>query len=105
MAKTLRNSQIKRDRRNILATLNTVYAGSMNGEELFLILLDANPNYERRFLAKDLHYLSEKEYLKCKGAHGVDVVGLRVDKDHLYYLTYKGNEVAEAIVSDPALEI
>lgn len=105
MAKTPRNSQIKRDRRNILATLKTIWPGAMDGEELFLILLDANPAYERGLLAKDLHYLELKGYLQCKGAHGVDAVGLRVTRDHLYSLTVRGTEVADQIVDDPALEI
>lgn len=105
MAKTAQNSQIKRDRRNILATLNMVYPGSMDGEELYLILIDANPIYTRVFLAKDLHYLNEKMYLNVKGAHGIDAVGMRVTRDHLYFLTFKGTEVAQLIVDDPALEI
>lgn len=105
MAKTAQNSQIKRDRRNILATLNMIYPGTMSGEELYLILIDANPTYTRVYLAKDLHYLNEKMYVGVKGAHGIDAVGLRVTQDHLYFLTARGTEVAQQIVDDPALEI
>lgn len=105
MANTHHNSQIKRDRRAILSALRMTYPGSLGGEDLYLVLIDGNPEYRRTFLSKDLHYLNEKGYLKFKGAHKIDVPSIRVDNEHLYSLTAKGTEVADQIVDDPALEI
>lgn len=102
---THRNSKIKRDRRAILSALRMAYPGSLGGEELYLIILDGNPEYDRRFLVKDLFYLNDKGYVKFKGAHKIDVATIRADNEHLYSLTARGTEVADQIVEDPALEI
>lgn len=104
MAKTVRNSQIKRDRRGIMALLRMCYPGSMEGEELYLTIADSNPAYERTFLVKDMNYLHEKGYATFKGNAGIDVMRISV-QDCQFRLTAKGTEVADRIVDDPALDI
>ena len=104
MAKTLHNSQIKRDRRSLLGALRTVYPGWMEGEELYLLIVDVNPEYDRRICVKDLFYLNEKGYLRFKGNAGIDVHTISV-KNCLFQLTAKGTEVADRLVDDPTLEV
>lgn len=103
MAKTQRNSQIKRDRRNLLANLRMVYPGWMDGEELYLTLVDANPELHRRDLVKDLAYFAEKKYLEFRGIEedrrNPAVEGCR------FKLTALGTEVADQIRDDPMLEV
>ena len=104
MAKTETNSQIKRDRRTVLATLRTIYPRWMAGEELYLIVLDCNPEYDRRLLVKDLTYLNEKGYVAWKGAENIDRRTISV-KDCVFRLTAPGTDIANGLVEDPTLEI
>lgn len=104
MAKTLRNTQIKRDRRAILASLNLIFPRWMEGEELYRIILDGNPEYDRRFLVRDANYLNEKSYLAFKGNAGIDVHSISV-KDCMFKLTAAGTDVANQMVDDPTLDI
>lgn len=99
-----RASQIKRDRRALIALLAMVYPGSMAGEELFRHLLNENPEYSRRFLTKDLYYLQEKGYLTFIGRGGVAVQRITI-ADCAFRLTAAGTDVANEIARDPALEI
>lgn len=104
MAKTERNSRIKRDRRAIIAALRMIYPGSMEGEELFRIVLDANPEYTRVFLVRDCTYLNEKDYVKFRGNAGIDV--MRISVQHCQFsLTAKGTDVADQLIEDPTLDI
>lgn len=104
MAKTARNAQIKRDRRAILATLQMIYPRWMSGEELFRVILDANPEYGRTLLVRDANYLNEKGYLSFKGDSGIDVHSISV-KHCLFKLTANGTDVANKLVDDPTLEV
>ncbi len=104
MAKTLRNSQIRRDRRGIMALLRMCYPGSMEGEEVYTTIVDSNPTYERSYLVKDMNYLHEKGYVSFRGNAGIDVMRISV-QDCSFKLTAKGTEVADQIVDDPALDI
>jgi hypothetical protein len=104
MAKTARNNQIRRDRRKALQVLRMIYPGWMDGEELFRILLDTNPEYGRPLLVKDANYLHEKSYLEYRGNAGIDVHSISV-KDCQFKLTAAGTDVADRLVDDPTLEI
>lgn len=99
-----RASQIKRDRRALIALLAMVYPGSMAGEELFRLIVDENPEYSRRFMTKDLYYLHEKGYLSFLGRGGVAVQRMTI-AECAFRLTAAGTDVANEIARDPALEI
>jgi hypothetical protein len=104
MAKTEANSQIKRDRRTVLATLRMIYPRWMDGEELYLIVLNCNPEYDRRLLVKDLSYLNEKDYVAWKGADNLDAKTISV-KACIFRLTAAGTDIANGLVDDPTLEV
>jgi len=104
MAKTVRNTQIKRDRRLIISTLRMIYPGWMPGEELFRVVLDASPEYGRSLLVKDANYLNEKGYLAYKGDSGIDVQSISA-KHCLFRLSASGTEVADRLVDDPTLDV
>lgn len=104
MAKTLRNLQIKRDRRHIVTVLNMIFPGFMDGEELYRTVLDMNPDYTRGFLAKDIHYLRDKGYVIYRRADGTETLSITV-RDCQFKLTANGTDVANRIVDDPALDI
>lgn len=104
MAKTTDNKQIKRDRRTLLGGLRYVYPKWMEGEELYLLVVDVNPEYKRNLCVRDLFYLNEKGYLRFKGNAGIDVQHISV-ADCVFQLTAKGTEVADRLVDDPTLEV
>jgi len=104
MAKTLRNLKIQRDRRHVVATLNMIFPGYMDGEELYRTVLDMNPEYTRSFLAKDLHYLRDKGYLTHRRRDGTDEPGITI-RECQFKLTADGTDVANKFVDDPALDI
>jgi hypothetical protein len=104
VAKTIANSQIKRDRRVILAALNMCWPGSMPGEELFAIILDGNPEYTRTFLVRDLVYLRAKGYLAISRLDGLTLDSIQVDAIKSV-LTADGTDVANQLRGDPTLEV
>jgi hypothetical protein len=99
-----RAGRIIRDRRRIVNTLRMVYPGWMPGEELFLILLDGNPEYDRRCLVKDATYLNEKGYLMFRGSAGIEARVVSV-RNCEFRLTAAGTDVADRLVKDPTLEL
>lgn len=104
MAKTERNTQIKRDRRGVIAALRLIYPRWMEGEELYRIILDANPEYSRTFLVRDMNYLNEKNYVAFKGNAGIDVMSISVQHCQ-FKLTATGCDVADRLVDDATLDI
>lgn len=104
MAKTIGNSRIRRDRRTILAALNMCFPGSLDGEELFAVVLDGNPEYARTFLVRDLVYLRDKGYLGVKRIDGTVVRAIEI-RACKFALTAAGTDVANQLVDDPTLEV
>lgn len=104
MAKTDRNSMMRRDRRCILRTLDMVFPGSMPLEELFLIVLDSNPVYTRVFLTRDVFYLREKGYLAVSRIDGGTLTNVSVQSCKAV-LTAAGSDVANQLVDDPTLDV
>lgn len=102
--KTAKNSQIKRDRRTLIGAMRSVFPGWMEGEELYLLVVDVNPEYDRRICVKDLFYLNEKGYVRFKGNAGIDVQNISV-KHCVFQLTAKGTEVADQLIDEPTLDI
>lgn len=101
---TERAARIKRDRRRLIGTLGMCYPGWMPGEELYRILIDGNPEYDRRCLVKDATYLCEKGHLMFRGAGGIEARSVSVGNCE-FRLTAGGKDVADQIVFDPTLEV
>lgn len=99
-----RRLMIIENRNSILSRLGAVYPGSISGETLYRVLLGMFPDYDRRCMVKDLYYLQEKGYVRRREK------GSRKDRDEAWHeaywaLTAAGNEVANRLIEDPALEV
>lgn len=90
---------IKQSRREIISVLNTMYhIGPLNFESLCGSLVHLElPDDE--CVKRDLTYLCEKGYVQW-----VNAGGYIPWKKRQYKLTARGNEFAENMISDPALE-
>ena len=104
MAKTARNSQIKRDRRTVLAAMNMCYPGSMPLEEIYAVVLDGNPEYSRSFLIRDVMYFADKGYIVISRIDGTRLSNVSVEKCKAV-LTALGTDVANQLVDDPTLDV
>lgn len=102
--RTERNNQIRRDRRGIIAGLRLIYPGWMNGEELYLLLLDSNPSYDRVIAVRDLAYLVERGLIEYRGRNRIDERTVSVQRCE-FRLTADGCDVADRIIDDPRLEV
>lgn len=100
----LRSSQIKRDRRQILRTLRMIYPGWMHGEELYRIVLDSNPEYERKMLVKDMNYLGERGFAIFRGDSGIEAQAISVAHCE-FRITADGCDVADKLVKVPTLDV
>lgn len=100
-------ARVIREQRNaLLSNLGNVWPRSLEGESLFRIMLGWYPEYSRTFCFRDLYYLEEKKYVVRKGADGrVDEKRLTDWKAARWCLTAAGNEVANRLIDDPALEV
>ena len=96
--------EIRECRNLLLDTLRAVYPGSLSGETLYRIMLGSFPEYTRSYCVKDLYYLEQKGYVHRKGLTG------KLDRSVAWCsakwsLTASGNEVANKLINDPALEV
>jgi len=104
MSNEARALLIRECRNLLLDTLRAVYPGSLTGRSLYRIILGSFPEYSETYALRDLYYLEEKGYIIRKGELG------RVDpatewKKATWSLTAKGNEKANDLINDPALEV
>jgi hypothetical protein len=96
---------IREARNLILSNLCTVYPSGLAGESVYMVMLGTFPDYTRITCLKDLSYLEEKSYivrrhpLTGKTNKTIDWKGAR------WFLTAAGNEVANHLKDDPALEV
>jgi hypothetical protein len=102
--KTERNSQIKRDRRAVMSHLNMCWPGTMPLEELFLVMIESNPQYERKYLARDVIYLQAKGYVEITRIDGNTLTNVSVEKCKVV-LTAAGTDVANQFIDDPTLDV
>lgn len=97
---------IRENRNALLSSLLATYPGSIAGETLFRAMLGAFPSYTRTFCVRDLYYLEGKGYVSRKHPLTGRPCGIEVDwKEARWVLTSAGNEVANRLVHDPALEV
>ena len=105
MSEQVERTEMIREQRNaLLSMLCACYPGAFEGIKLFRVMLGIFPQYTRTFAFKDLFYLEEKGYVVRKNRFG------RIDTSQQWTtarwaLTARGNEVANRLTEDPALEV
>ena len=95
---------ICQQRNSLLSSLCIVSPGSVRGEDLFLSMLRAFPDYTRTLCVKDLFYLEEKGYVVRKNPLTRKPDTTAEWGTALWSLTASGNEIANDLIDDPALE-
>ena len=104
MANGKTGQYIKRVRNEVLVALKMLYPAPLQADQLFRSLLCVFPTLEWATFHRDLIYLTEKGYL-CR-------VVSRVERDRRltpwrkrwFRMTTSGLEVADHLVTDPALD-
>lgn len=100
-----RRTAIIEQRNSLLSRLNACYPGSLRGDQLYRILLALFPDYTKTNCIKDLYYLEEKGYIERR-SHVAGRISRETAWGAAYWkLTTRGNEIANEILQDPALEI
>ncbi len=95
---------IKRIRHEVLVALQMLYPAPLQAEQLYRSLLCLFPTLEWDAFRRDLAYLSEKGYLKRVVSDSESDESLTPWRKRWFRLTTSGLEVAEHLVSDPALD-
>lgn len=100
MAKSATAIRIMQMRKQILTNLNRVPV--LRSESLYRTVVGFDPDYNKGYFRKDVDYLHEKGYIRF-----VDdaIGGCDCFEDRYLKLTAAGNEIANGINIDPALEI
>lgn len=94
---------IMQTRRQILDMINLVYPSPMMMGSLCNCLISTSPTYDDDLLARDTTYLADKGYIQIIEKNRL--CPLLSFKRRLVRLTARGKEIADRIISDPALEI
>ncbi|MFQ5489748.1 MAG: hypothetical protein ACE5GE_03405 [Phycisphaerae bacterium] len=95
---------IKRVRNEVLVALKMLYPAPLQAEQLFRSLLCVFPTLEWDHFRRDLAYLVEKGYLRRIVAGSEPDRSLTPWRKRWFRLTPEGLEVADHVVTDPALE-
>lgn len=96
---------IREQRAMLLSNLSACFPGSLAGEQLYRVMLGLFPAYPKQSCIRDLFYLEQKGY--CVRKHprtGKASPGCEW-KEAMWAVTPLGNEVAEHLVNDPAMEV
>jgi len=100
-----RATDIRLDRNSLLSRLLACYPGSLEGELLFRVQLGINPEYTRRNCIRDLYYMEQKQYVvrlsPSTGRPAPDTDW----KTARWRLMPVGNEIANRLIHDPAMEL
>jgi hypothetical protein len=100
-----RTQLIRQQRNLLLSNLSTCWPGGINGEQLYRVMLGLFPDYDKRSCVKDLYYLEAKRYAQRKNPKTGKVSDTCDWKEAMWYVTPQGNEVANSLVVDPAIEL
>lgn len=95
---------IKRVRTEILVALKMLYPAPLQAEQLFRSLLCVFPTLEWDHFRRDLAYLTDKGYLRRIVADAEPDGRLTPWRKRWFRLTPTGLEVADQVVTDPALD-
>jgi len=104
MANGRKTKQIKCIRNEILVALKVVYPAALQTEPLFRSLITLFPMLEFDHVKRDLHYLSEKQYVQRIRTDLDAGNGLTPWRQRWFRLTTAGLELADHCISDPALD-
>ena len=96
--------QIKRIRNEILVALKVVYPAALEAGQIARSLLVLFPTLEFDNIKRDLHYLTEKNYIERVIADSENGNGLTPWRRRWFRLTTSGMELADRCIKDPALE-
>lgn len=96
-------AQIKQVRSELLVALKMLYPSALQAEQLFRSLLSLFPDLEWDHFRRDLVYLNEKGYLQRIIAD-TENGGATPWRRRWFRLTSRGLEVADHLISDPALD-
>ena len=98
--RNMQGALIQQRRRRILSLLPDAYPRQLEGSVIAELLLKHGPDSTEDDVEKDLAYLmeSDKGYVETVGA-----TTRKPWRNRFYKLTGRGNEVANRLVSDPAL--
>ncbi len=92
----------KQARRLILDALNALYPTPMRCDSLFRVILGIDCTYQKELARKDIAYLEDKGYVRV--ARNKLDMGNSWDSQ-MITLSAEGKEIADQIMTDPALEI
>lgn len=104
MANGRSSREIKRIRNEILVALKVVYPAPLQAEQLMRSLLVLFPFLEFEYLRRDLHYLSEKNYVERVQSDDPHENGSTPWRRRWFRLTAAGLELADHCIADPALD-
>jgi hypothetical protein len=96
--------EIKRVRNEILVVLKVVYPGALQAEQILRSLLALFPTLDFERVKRDLHYLTQKNYVERVASDAESDNGLASWRRRWFRLTSAGLEIAERCVQDPALD-
>lgn len=96
---------IKTDRNLILSRLLACSPGSLAGEQLYRVMVALSPEYTKTFCVRDLYYLERRGLVERMSPHTGRVDGSIDWKEARWRVTPRGDEVANHLVADPALDI
>ena len=97
-------ADIVRVRNEILVALRMIYPAALQAEQLLRSLLSVFPTLEWQHFRRDLCYLVEKGYLQRVVAASEPHSRLTPWRRRWFRITAGGLEVADRLISDPALE-
>lgn len=104
MANGRDTTEIKRIRNEMLIALKVVYPAALQADHLLRTLLVLFPTLEFEHVKRDLHYLTQKNYLERAVVEPPDEAGLTPWRRRWFHLTSAGLELADRCIRDPALE-
>lgn len=96
--------QIKRIRNEILVALKVVYPGALQAGQLLRSLIVLFPTLDWDHVKRDLHYLTDKGYIKRVIADSEHDNGMTPWRRRWFRLTTAGMELADRCIKDPAME-
>ena len=96
---------IKTDRNMVLSRLLACSPGSFEGAALYRVMLALNPEYTKTFCVRDLYYLERRGLIERLSPISGRVAPECEWKEARWRVTPRGDEVANHLVNDPALDI
>jgi len=94
--------KIKQQRRQLLTNMDLFYPSPVQCSTLYRTVIHIDPSYESAAYRKDVYYLEAKGYFEFVDDQ---LGGANTFESKVIKLTALGLEIAQRIMTDPALEI